>query len=69
MWLDFLDRIKKKDFMKHFNPIFYFLPLLLMFTSCEVIGDIFGAGVYTGIFIVVFVIVIILVIVAKIFKR
>ena len=55
--------------MKNLNPIFYFLPLLLMATSCEVIGDIFGAGVYTGIFIVVFVIVIILVIVAKIFKR
>lgn len=55
--------------MKNINPLFYFLPLLLLTTSCEVIGDIFGAGVYTGIFIVVFVIVLILVIIAKIFKR
>jgi hypothetical protein len=69
MWLDFLDTVSKNESMKNLNPIFYFLPLLLMATSCEVIGDIFGAGVYTGIFIVVFIIVIILVIVAKIFKR
>jgi hypothetical protein len=59
----------KKDSMKNLNPIFYFLPLLLLTTGCEIIGDIFGAGMYTGIFIVVFVIVIILVIVARIFKR
>jgi hypothetical protein len=55
--------------MKNLNPIIYFLPLLLLATSCEVIGDIFGAGVYTGIFIVLFVIVLLLIIVTKIFKR
>jgi hypothetical protein len=30
-----------------------FVLMLLTFTSCEVIGDIFGAGFYTGIFVVV----------------
>ncbi len=50
------------------------LPLLilltsLMLTSCEVIGDIFGAGVYTGVFLVLLVIVIIIIVVVKVFKR
>ncbi|MBL7833883.1 MAG: hypothetical protein JNK18_08010, partial [Cyclobacteriaceae bacterium] len=30
--------------------------LLLLLSGCEVVGDIFGAGVYTGMFIVIFVI-------------
>ncbi len=55
--------------MKRLNPILYFLFLLLTATSCELVGDIFGAGVYTGIFIVIFIIVIIIVIVARIFRR
>jgi hypothetical protein len=38
-------------------------------TGCEVIGDIFGAGVYTGVFLVIFVIVIIIVIIARVFRR
>ena len=46
-----------------------FLFFLVAMTSCELIGDIFGAGVYTGIFIVIFVIIIIGVIVVRIFKR
>lgn len=46
-----------------------FLVLMLVATSCELVGDIFGAGVYTGIFIVIVVIVLIIVIVAKIFRR
>ena len=47
------------------------LSLLLLFTmtSCEVIGDIFGAGVYLGVFMTVIVIVIIIVFVARIFKK
>ena len=54
--------------MKNFTiPFFFFL--LLAMTSCELVGDIFGAGVYTGVFIVLFVIVLIVVIVARIFKR
>jgi hypothetical protein len=32
------------------------LVLSVLLISCEVIGDIFGAGVYTGVFVVVFVI-------------
>jgi hypothetical protein len=54
--------------MKNFT-IPFFLFLLLVMTSCELVGDIFGAGVYTGVFIVLFVIVLIVVIVARIFKR
>lgn len=43
--------------------------LALTVSGCEVVGDIFGAGVYVGMFIVIFVIVIIVVIIARIFKR
>jgi len=42
------------------NPIFFrvltFLVLLISFTSCEVIGGIFEAGVWVGMIIVVLVI-------------
>jgi hypothetical protein len=55
--------------MKQVSTLIYFLLLLFTATSCELIGDIFGAGVYTGIFIVIFVIVLLLIIVAKIFRR
>lgn len=43
--------------------------MLLTLTSCEIIGDIFSAGVYTGIFMVVLVIVIIIFIVIKLGRR
>jgi hypothetical protein len=54
--------------MKIFNWL-SFLLLLVAMTSCELIGDIFGAGVYTGIFIVLVVIILIIVIISRIFKR
>ncbi|WP_199170236.1 hypothetical protein [Flavobacterium sp. 2] len=41
--------------------------ILFSFTSCEVIGDIFKAGMGFGIFIVIFVIAIIIFIFAKLF--
>jgi hypothetical protein len=43
--------------------------LAFLLTGCEVIGDIFSAGVYTGIFIVVFIIVLIVVVVARIGRK
>ena len=43
--------------------------MLLTLTSCELAGDIFGAGFYTGIFIVVLVVAIIIFIVAKMNRR
>ncbi|MEO5601171.1 MAG: hypothetical protein ABIR06_09605 [Cyclobacteriaceae bacterium] len=45
--------------------------LLMMFTltSCELAGDLFGAGFYTGIFIVILVVAIIIFIVAKLNRR
>jgi hypothetical protein len=57
--------------MKRFDwlSLFGFLGLATLCTGCEVIGDIFGAGVYTGVFLVIFVVVIIVVIIARIFKR
>ena len=55
--------------MKNLITLLCFLFLTMSMTSCELIGDIFGAGVYTGIFIVVVVIVLIVVIVARIFRR
>ena len=54
--------------MTNYTNLLYVL-LALSMTSCELIGDIFGAGVYTGVFIVLFVIVLIVVIIARIFKR
>jgi hypothetical protein len=48
---------------------FSMILMLLTLTSCEIIGDIFSAGMYTGIFIVVLVIVIIIWIVIKLGKR
>lgn len=55
--------------MKVLPTFLYFFLFLVSMTSCELVGDIFGAGVYTGIFIVIFVIVLIVVLVARIFKR
>jgi hypothetical protein len=55
--------------MKNLVTILCFFFLMVSMTSCELIGDIFGAGVYTGIFIVIVVIVLIVVIVARIFRR
>jgi len=43
--------------------------LLLLLSSCEVIGDIFGAGVYTGMFIVIFVIVLIVFVIARMMRK
>jgi hypothetical protein len=43
--------------------------LLFTLTSCEFIGDVFGAGVYLGVFMTVLVIVIIIVFVARAFKK
>lgn len=54
--------------MKHLNLLLIFL-LGLTLSSCEVIGDIFGAGVYVGMFIVIFVIVLIIIVITRIFKR
>ncbi len=45
------------------------LALATGLSGCEVIGDIFGAGVYVGMFIVIFVVVLIAIIARKIFKR
>jgi len=69
-WLDFSAATDKSNlsYMKNLNTLF-FLVLMTTMTSCELVGDIFGAGVYTGVFIVLFVIVLIVVIVARIFKR
>lgn len=43
--------------------------LMLLLSSCEVVGDIFGAGVYTGVFLVVLVIVIIIVVIMRISRK
>lgn len=48
---------------------FCMIAMLLTLTSCDIIGDIFSAGIYTGIFIVILVIVIIVWIVIKLGKR
>ena len=42
---------------------------LLSFTSCQLIGDIFRAGIWTGIILVVLVVAIIIYVIAKIGKK
>jgi hypothetical protein len=54
--------------MKHLINLCVLLMLFTM-TSCELIGDIFGAGFYTGIFVVVLVIAILIYIVVRMRKR
>ena len=54
--------------MKHLISICILLMLFTM-TSCELIGDIFGAGFYTGIFVVVLVIAVLIYIVLRMRKR
>ncbi len=46
-----------------------FALLSVALTSCEVVGDIFGAGVSVGIFLVIAVIVIVLIVLIRIFRR
>lgn len=43
--------------------------LLLTFSSCELIGDVFQAGVGVGMFIVIAVIVLIIFVFAKMFRK
>lgn len=52
--------------------LLYFVLLVISsvaLTSCEVIGDIFGAGVYTGMFIVIFVIAVVIFLIVKMVRR
>ena len=51
-----------------------FSVILLILTSvtlggCQVIGDIFGAGVYTGMFIVIFIIVLVIFLVVRMSRK
>jgi hypothetical protein len=55
--------------LKKLNAFVFFILLLATITSCQFIGDIFGAGVYTGIFIVIFIIVIIFILLSKVFRK
>lgn len=55
--------------LKKLNAFVFFILLLVTITSCQVIGDIFGAGVYTGIFIVIVIIVIIFILLSKVFRK
>lgn len=55
--------------MNRFLTLGMALVLANLLTGCELVGDIFSAGVYTGVFLVVLVIVIIVYVVVKIGKR
>ena len=59
--------------MKNLVALFLYVLVLTLSASllagCKVVGDIFGAGVYTGIFLVVVVVVVIIVIVLKMGKK
>lgn len=54
------------------NLLVYILALLfssITLVSCQVVGDIFGAGVYTGIFVVIFIIVVIIFVVSRVLRK
>lgn len=56
----------------YFLPLAYLIALLVSsvaLTSCEVIGDIFRAGVYTGMFIVIFIIALIIFLVVRMKRK
>lgn len=55
--------------MKNFNisTLFIFLFFLISFTSCEIIGDIFKAGLWVGIILVVLVIAVVIWLIKKFF--
>ncbi|WP_164126333.1 hypothetical protein [Sphingobacterium luzhongxinii] len=55
--------------MKRFTILPFMLLSTMLLTSCEVIGGIFKAGVWSGIIIVVVVVALVLWILAKIFGR
>jgi hypothetical protein len=55
--------------MKNLITLCMVFMLLTLMTSCEIIGDIFSAGVYTGIFLVVLVVVVIIWIVVRLGRR
>ena len=53
------------------NPllsIFTFVLLAMMFTGCEVIGDIFEAGLWVGVILVVLVIAIVIWVIKKLIR-
>ncbi|MEO8238420.1 MAG: hypothetical protein ABI793_07400 [Flavobacterium sp.] len=54
---------------KNITRLLMVFVILFSFTSCELIGDIFKAGMGFGIFIVIFVIAIIIWIFAKFFRK
>ncbi len=54
------------------TSLLYIFAIILsssLLTSCQAIGDIFSAGVYTGIFLVVIIVVVIVFIVARFGKK
>ena len=58
-----------KSSIKTFLSILSVLFISVLFTGCQAIGDIFGAGVYVGVFMVVVIVVIIIIVIARIAKK
>lgn len=54
--------------MKYYKIPALFL-MMVMLTSCEAIGDIFSAGIYTGIFVTVALVAVIIVLFVKLGRR
>ncbi|HEY1031752.1 MAG TPA: phosphatidate cytidylyltransferase [Flavipsychrobacter sp.] len=54
--------------MKKLQP-FFILPLLLLLSSCELVGDIFEAGVWAGVLLVVVVVGLVIFVIGKLFGR
>ncbi len=58
--------------MKNYTRIFFFIGMIfLMFSmqSCDIIADIFGAGMWVGVILTVLVIVFIIWLISRIFRR
>jgi hypothetical protein len=58
--------------MKNYTRIFFFPVIILLMVSmqsCDIIADIFGAGMWVGIILTVLVIVFIIWLISRIFRR
>ena len=52
--------------MKSYLPVFLFLLISMSLTSCELVGDIFQAGVWVGILVVVGIIALAIFLISKV---
>lgn len=69
VWPLIFSDFQKNTMLKSLSAFVTFVFLFLFVTSCSIVGDIFGAGVYTGVFIVVLVLGLIIMLIVRLTRR